>query len=273
MKRTLVFVAALCLGLSVQPAARMQDTAYYWNPQGGRYYHSRANCEAVAERYWGVMEELTPAALQKGPYSGLIPCPICHGRGSFSPTLTGRLSFPYKSPYDTAEEGVIISTPGDYQAGVAIRPGIYTVSSGGSSTGAIVITKPDGDILRTYHLGENHIYTIYLGNGMRISLPDLCTMEKVRYHPAFQSDETPVEIERRRYLTRYELAMRVFYVKSLPGKNGFYTVSSIRAEMGEEEPKRVDIAQDTTVKLDLGSQYDTLVEFVHCMIWPEAGEG
>lgn len=273
MRRTLIFWFALSLVLSMQLTGWTQDATCYWNPQGGRYFHNRKDCETIAPEYWDAMGEIGYDSLKKKPYNELMQCPVCYNQNSFTPTLNERLSFSYKSAYDTAEEGAKISTSGDYQAGVAFLPGIYTLSCNASCVVTIISAKQNEEILRTYHMEGRCKYTIYMGEGMRIILPTDCTMEKVKYSPAFQNDVIPLEIQHGRYITRYELPMRVFHIKSIPGKIGYYIVSSIRAELGEENSQRVDIPSETTKRLDLGSQYDTFVELVNCIIWPEVGEG
>ena len=52
------------------------DYPLYYNPKGGKNYHSSANCVLVKEKY-RPMTEFTWGELEEEPYSKLKPCPGC----------------------------------------------------------------------------------------------------------------------------------------------------------------------------------------------------
>ena len=60
-------------GTMTDPSA---DNVFYYNPQGGRYYHADPNCASVSEIY----RPLTPipyALLDTNDYRHLLSCPFC----------------------------------------------------------------------------------------------------------------------------------------------------------------------------------------------------
>ncbi|MBR1584185.1 MAG: hypothetical protein IJ662_01440 [Clostridia bacterium] len=50
----------------------------YYNPNGGKYYHSTATCEAVDQQYWPLTGKFTYEELNSATYSKLIACPKCN---------------------------------------------------------------------------------------------------------------------------------------------------------------------------------------------------
>jgi hypothetical protein len=52
------------------------DTLLYYNPDGGQYYHSYANCASVRSKYLP-LTAFTYAELDTGIYADLEPCPSC----------------------------------------------------------------------------------------------------------------------------------------------------------------------------------------------------
>ena len=52
------------------------DVNLYYNPSGGRNYHSSAYCRAVKERFLP-LTAFTYGELEEKPYSSLTPCPAC----------------------------------------------------------------------------------------------------------------------------------------------------------------------------------------------------
>ncbi|MBQ3705209.1 MAG: L,D-transpeptidase [Clostridia bacterium] len=53
-----------------------EDYPLYYNPKGGKNYHSDPNCLLVREKY-RPLTEFTWGELEEKPYSGLTPCPGC----------------------------------------------------------------------------------------------------------------------------------------------------------------------------------------------------
>lgn len=74
----LAFLLALCLllaqGLSF--AESTLPATLYYNPDGGSYYHTDANCRSVSTNYLP-MQPFDGALPGEVPYAGLKPCPMC----------------------------------------------------------------------------------------------------------------------------------------------------------------------------------------------------
>lgn len=54
------------------------DTPLYYNPKGGKYYHSDANCRSIKSRYLPLKGQFTYAELDNSEYQKLTPCKTCH---------------------------------------------------------------------------------------------------------------------------------------------------------------------------------------------------
>ena len=52
------------------------DLKLYYNPNGGKNYHSTAECAGVKKRYWP-LTEFTYAELDSGDYASLTACDTC----------------------------------------------------------------------------------------------------------------------------------------------------------------------------------------------------
>jgi hypothetical protein len=52
------------------------DTTLYYNPKGGKNYHSSPECLLVREKY-RPLQAFTWGELDEEPYSRLTPCPGC----------------------------------------------------------------------------------------------------------------------------------------------------------------------------------------------------
>lgn len=53
------------------------DTPVYYNPDGGKYYHSDAYCSSVKDKYLP-LQGFTYGELEDSPYDKLTPCPYCN---------------------------------------------------------------------------------------------------------------------------------------------------------------------------------------------------
>ncbi|MCI5956939.1 MAG: L,D-transpeptidase [Clostridiales bacterium] len=62
---------------SLTPIAYPDDSLQqYYNPDGGKYYHSTANCSSVKQRFLP-LTAFSYGELDTEPFSGLDPCPYC----------------------------------------------------------------------------------------------------------------------------------------------------------------------------------------------------
>ena len=179
-----------------------------------------------------------------------------------------------KSVYDTASSDTIIDVPGTYSVGETLNAGIYTIFSDEACNGRVQVACAEDEALREYDLVGETSYTLYLAEGNTITLPDHCRMQRVSYQPEFQTPFEKVTISHRRLITLFELPMFVYAVTSIPGKNGYVAVSSIASAQGETEPSYTCLNDGEVIHLDLQNHFDTLVEFVNCVVWwDENSEG
>ena len=85
---------------------------------------------------------------------------------------------------------------------------------------------------------------------------------------------TATSISQRRFITLFDLPMFVYAVTNIPGKSGYVAVSSIASAQGETEPSYTFLSDGEVIHLDLQNHFDTLVEFVNCVVWwDENSEG
>lgn len=259
-----------------QSVALGEGEKYYYNPQGGAYYHERKDCPTIHEKYWSNMQEITSAERAEGSFQSLKRCPKCFSDGEqMAPLVTPEnpYSMHFRSEYDTADD-VMINTAGTYRAGESLKAGIYTAQADGQCQGDVSIETPDKKALYRYPLQGEASYTFYLGEGMYVGLPEHCRLLKLAFDPQFQNDQEKVSIRQSRYMTMVGIPGRNYVVTNLQGENGYFVVSSMEAEQGKEQPVRVDVSNGTTVQLNLRDQYDVFVEFVNCVVWPsEESEG
>ena len=242
----------------------------YWNPDGGRYYHTRSNCEAVAAEYQPLMESLKVEQLAEEPYCGLERCALCQAAKPEPDRVT---YFRHRSTYDTAPEGFSADTAGLYTAGVDIVPGVYTVHLG-SGEGELYVFAENGDILHRFAYGKEGSASFYLAQNMSLRLPEGCTMTGVEHKARFQSVYEKTEIINARYFVMVECPGLQYWVQSREGCNGSVTLYSMDAENGLAQPVHTELGTGEPVLINLQGGYDTFVEFRDCIIWPaEAGEG
>lgn len=244
MKRIAIITAAPLMAILMLAlcAALGEATVYYFNPNGGKNYHIRRDCPMVNEKYRSLMLEITPEQLSEESYNHLQPCPVCFPE-KLTPAVTpeNRYVIYYTSPYNTAEDGVMISTAGTYRAGEELKVGIYTVETDDQCSGMLVIDTAGKQPLYSYPLQGETSYTFYLGENMYVSLPEHCNLHKLVEDLKFQGPNEKVSIRRRRYLTMAEIPGNNYFVTNLQGEKGYFVVFSIRAETGEEKPVRVDV--------------------------------
>ncbi len=178
------------------------------------------------------------------------------------------------SLYDTADSDFSLNTAGTYRAGEALKAAIYTVETDSQYSGEMRIETSARLPLYQYSLQLETRYTFYLGEGMYVVLPDHCKMHKVTREPNFQNQREKATVRKRRYMTWLEIPQSNYYVTNIPGEEGYFVVSFIQAELGEEDPIRVDVSNGDVATLEVQESFDTFVEFVKCIVWyTEVGVG
>jgi hypothetical protein len=71
--------AAILMGLvSLFGIALGEKADCFFNPNGGKYFHSRRDCETISGHYWPTMMAVTEAQLKEAPYNRLMRCSACY---------------------------------------------------------------------------------------------------------------------------------------------------------------------------------------------------
>ncbi len=271
--RVLCGFVAVVMALMVSKSAHGEGQVYYINPDGGRYIHCERECKAIRSTYHSEMIEISAEQLVEEPYAQLAKCKICFKDSLASDIPSDTTKFYYRSVYDTAEISAQYSA-GSYHAGISIMPGIYTAKSDPKCTGTLIILNQDMQQLATYKLEGKSSVTFYLGNGMSVAVPENCVLHKVEYNPGFQKAYQRTTIGYGRFITMLEMPGAKYCVESVPGESGYYVISTIQSEIGNEPRTVIEIPLGETVELNLQEAYDVFVEFVNCVVWPsEQGVG
>lgn len=264
----------LLLALMAAFPAQAEEAAYFYNPDGGRYYHSIRECKTMRAVYQEQMLQITAAQLTEAPYAQLKPCNICCKEPPSPRSLpAGTMKFYHHSSYDTGDADAQF-TAGSYHAGKSILPGIYTAVSGPEAADALQLLSQEEALVHAYPMQGETRLTFYLGEGMHLIIPEHCTVQKVIHQPGFQEAYVRTPIAHARYFTMLEIPGAQYCVESMPGKNGYYVLSTIQSELGQESPTVVKLAEGDVAELNLQGAYDVFVEFVDCIVWPsEQGVG
>ncbi|MEG0125426.1 MAG: hypothetical protein RR816_05025 [Clostridia bacterium] len=267
----LVAAAFLVLFMPIVSLANTQTC--FVNPNGGLYYHARRDCERIAEKYWPDMIEIYVSKLSEDQYATLTQCTGCYG--TVQPSLANDDPYHayYQSPYDTADD-VFINAEGNARVGGSLKPGIYTAWSDTNCSGSLLITDALGQAIHTYTMQGAASYTFYLGEGMAVSLPAYCSLRKLQRNVGFQQANQKNTIVQSRYITMLEIPGREYFVTNIDGEKGFCRISSIESEISGEPVKQFSVSEGEVISINLQGNYDTFVEFVHCIVWFEdAGNG
>lgn len=268
-----ILAAMVLLFFSIPFVSLAKTQTCFVNPNGGLYYHSRRNCERIAEKYWPDMIEISMSQLSEDQYVTLTQCTGCYG--AVRPSLANDDPYHtyYKSPYDTAED-IFINAEGTYRVGDTLMPGIYTAWADVNCNGVLLITDALGQVIHTYTIQGAASYTFYLDEGMEVSLPVNISLRKLQRNVGFQQANQRYTIIQSRYITMLEIPGREYYVTNINGKKGFCEISSIESEISCEPAKQFSISDGEVISINLQGNYDAFVEFVNCIVWFEdAGNG
>lgn len=266
------FLVVLMLSM-VGQSVHGEGQLFYYNPNGGRYLHCEKECKTIRSMYHSEMIELTEEELADEQYAQLQKCNICFKDGLANGIPSGTTKFYYRSVYDTGDDNAQY-TAGNYHAGISIMPGIYTAKSDSLCDGALMIFSKDTKQLASYEFKGESSVTFYLGNEMSVAVPENCILHKVVYSPGFQKAHQRTTVRYGRYITMLEIPGAKYCVESIPGESGYYVLSTIQGEIGNEPMTVVEVPEGETVELNLQGAYDVFVEFVNCIVWPsEQGEG
>ena len=85
MVRFLALLALLC-ALTCPALAKgfPFNIPLYYNPNGGRYFHTLSNCDAIDPKYWDGMVSFLGDELDDAPYNALRPCQMCDADANLS---------------------------------------------------------------------------------------------------------------------------------------------------------------------------------------------
>ena len=56
----------------------------YYNPDGGRYFHTQPDCDSIDPKYWDGMASFMGEELDDAPYNALRPCSMCDAGAELS---------------------------------------------------------------------------------------------------------------------------------------------------------------------------------------------
>ncbi len=194
----------------------------------------------------------------------LLPVPVLAEAPPASET--GRTTWCYESPYDTAPEGVYVDAPGSYTGGVDLAPGLYTAEAAGE--GVLLLSMGDEPV-ETYALESGAHYTVYLAEGVTLYLPEACVLRDFQRNMRFQGQGDAVNITRAQYLTMLEMPGAMYEVTGLPEGEAYVMVTLL----DEGESLYLPLVPGETQLLNLQGVYDALVELVHCSVCRENGAG
>ena len=85
MVRFLALLALLC-ALTCPALAKgfPFNIPLYYNPNGGRYFHTLSNCDTIDPKYWDGMVSFLGDELDDAPYNALRPCQMCDADANLS---------------------------------------------------------------------------------------------------------------------------------------------------------------------------------------------
>lgn len=254
------------------PAADAADwvKVVYYNPDGGHYYHLRADCETIRSEYRPLLETLNIDRIGLPAYAHLSRCNHCFAEAAEPDRVT---YFRHNSVYDVAPEGLVLGE-GVHIVGADCPAGVYTLRAPGGENCEAYLFAENGDILRSFRFEKAGSASFYLAPGMSIRLPAGCEMAKVAREARFQSVYEKTEIFNDRYFVMVECPGLQYWVQAMEGKEGYAAIYSMDAECGLAEPVITELSGSEPVLINLQGGYDSFVELRNCVIWPaEAGEG
>ena len=104
--RTMLCGAVLLACFLAAEGTRAEDETVYWvNPGGGRYYHLDPNCPTVNPRYLPLPRSMTKEELEQPENSFYMPCNVCLDDEYVPPGEPGETETPAEAP---AEDRIIV---------------------------------------------------------------------------------------------------------------------------------------------------------------------
>lgn len=264
------------ISCSLFPKQALCEELVYYNPDGGRYYHAKPECETMRSEYYPLMQAISVSELAKAPYSSLDRCVHCFEK--VEPTgqpTAGQSYFRHRDEwYDTAPEGFLLAQAGEYVAGKDFPAGVYTIHGDGFTKGEIQILLQSGNTLHQLLVSGRESASFYLAENMRLLLPQGLTLQNMKHEARFQSVMEVADITSARYFMLLECPGRKYCVQSKPGMAGSVVVYDMDAELGLSEPLRYPLTETEPMIIDLSGLYNHFVELHNCLIWfTEEGVG
>lgn len=85
MRRFLVLFTLFCaLACPALAKGFPFNIPLYYNPNGGRYFHTQPNCDSIDPKYWDGMASFMGDELNDAPYNALRPCQMCDADAKLS---------------------------------------------------------------------------------------------------------------------------------------------------------------------------------------------
>ena len=225
--------------LAACPVCTAPDIYYCVDQEGGQFYHRDRDCSALEGQCWWVSE----GRLSQEPYAGLTACPVCGNLPAEA------FSDPWISRFDTASN-VELTGPGVYQAGVDIKPGLYTVRTTEQTQHNVVTALIDGTVVNTFGLHEEASYSFFLWDGMTVSLPDHAVLTPIVKRSPGQQPSAQETIRLARRMLYYEVPEGVYTARAIDGQEGFLIFSPLFADAGQDQSTVFSLVGDTTITFD-----------------------
>lgn len=275
--RIVTFTAMMIGCLFGEAVAKEQSNVgeYYYNPNGGKYYHTLIRCESISEKYHSTMKVIT----QKNEVMArLQPCPICcieqHDATISTQWEPDSEKQNWISQYmGTGEGDIVVSTPGKYIVGTDFEAGIYTISVEENAQTYFILENKQK---KEYYVSGEAEYTFFLADQTKIEIGASCSIEDIHTKLLFQKQNASYPIKNARYLTCVQMPAyqgNGYSVTALDEKGGKVVFSTIDIERGIEEDHIVDIPYGHEYHFIVEFGIYKFVEFINCHVYIGQSDG
>lgn len=269
MKRNIVAVMFFLLLVRPDVVHASELNVFYYNPLGGRYYHSNKKCDSIDEKYWSVLERIEQDRLER-EYSGLKKCERCCKQNDGIEYITE--DWILESLQNMSQDHISINIPrkDEYIVGVDIPTGIYTIMAEREGA-AFFVTVGKGEE-RFFEASELATYTFYFSEGSIVKLNEYCRIYPYRQVWLFQENQEYI-MKNGRYSICLQIPTMTYSVKAVPGTTARIVFSSLTSDMNTEFIESIEIEENTSIDIRLTYRDGRFIEFYNCIVTPEETEG